>query len=174
MKNKIELPCYSVRSESTGEDMLKYKLVRGNSDREKYILIDAATKRLNSFSSLEEAMNHARYCAEASALYLRANSAIMFEASEMKNLGLKYGIPSSANYFSWNDQDYDFTQKHGFGPSASINARQVSGCQWYKVRYEYLNTEVMFPSAQAAMDSMNNFVNIDDWKVYDWCTDTFC
>lgn len=171
-KNKIEENvAYAVNSPSKNVTFNFYQACKSASNKfnKKYCVQDSGLKEIKHFDSFKQAKNYARYCAAAVCEYLNGQFEI---GDEFTHEDLSERLNNIASNFGIFEEDtrYLFVKEHGYGPSLSYKAMNRSGIMgWdHQIRWENINTDVIFESREDALRSLNNYISISDWETHDW------
>lgn len=167
--NEDGFSVYSARHNATFNF---YRVVKKTNEDciRKYCVMDSSLKEIKSFNSLNEAKNFARYCATAVCEYMNGQSKLSSDFTE-EDLGER--LNSIAYEFGLFEEDtrFLFQKEHGIGPKVSYQA--MAGAKQgfnasYLVRWENVNTNVVFEDKELALNSLNNYLSINDWEVHDY------
>lgn len=168
---------FSVYSKDKNVTFNFYRVVKKTHDdhMRKYSVMDSSLTEIKSFNSLNEAKNFARYCATAVCEYMNGQSKLSEKFTEedlserLNSIAYEFGLLE-------NDSRFLFKKEHGIGPKVSYQAlaatkgvhRDELDKTRYVIRWENINTNVIFSDREMALNSLNNYLSINDWEVYDY------
>jgi hypothetical protein len=159
---------YSVRGNATFNF---YKVVKQSADdgTRRYCVMDSSLTEIKQFKQPNEAKNFARYCAAAICEYMNGQSKL---SDDFTDEDLKERLNSVAANFGIFEEDTRslFVKEHGAGPTVSYKAMagNISASSMYLIRWENINTNVIFENKELALKSLNNYLSISDWEVHDY------
>lgn len=162
---------YAVNSPSQNVTFDFYKVCQSTNKKleKKYCVQNSSLKEIKHFNSFSEAKNYARYCSAAVSEYLNGQSKI---GEDFSYSCLESRLNEIASDYAIFEEDSRslFVKEHGYGPSVSYKAMERPGIMGWNhfIRWENIETNVVFENKKDALNALNNYLSISDWEVYDW------
>lgn len=169
--NNDEKISFAVNSPSKNVTFNFYSVCKSaaSSGKKKWCVEDSSLKQIKEFDSFSQAKNYARYCSAAVCEYLNGQASIGDDFT-YDDLGKRLNQVASNYGIFEEDTRSLFIKEHGYGPSASYKAMERRGTMGFchLIRWENINTDVVFESREEALRSLNNYISISDWETYHW------